>query len=114
MPNFEELSWDQILELREDKYIKEFRQKIFSCNGQCGSIDEIIASDLNHSLWQLAEQCKPNMKKTIIEVVLSNLPSPTFLNPFGLYFGAKSIQSTNQNKDNHSWIYFVQSMKKES
>lgn len=112
IPNFEELSWDQILELREDKYIKEFRDKILSCNGEGGSIDEIIAKDLNNSLWQLADQCKPNMKKTILEVLLSNLPSPTIVNPFGLYYGAKSIQKTNVNQNTNSWVYFVQSMKK--
>lgn len=114
IPNFEELSWDQILELREDKYIKEFRKKIFSYNGENGSIDEILANDLNKSLWQLAEQCKPNMRKTILEVVLSNLPLPTILNPFGLYYGRKAIKNSNENKNTHSWLYFVQSIKNKS
>lgn len=114
IPNFEELSWGQILELREDKYIKEFREKVFSCSEENKVIDEIIANDLNKSLWSLAEQCKPNMKKTILEVVLSNLPSPTILNPFGLYYGGKAIKNTNKNQNTNSWIYFVQSMKNES
>lgn len=114
IPNFEELSWEQILELREDKYIKEFRKKVFSCDSVDESIDKILANDLNKSLWQLAEQCKPNMKRTILEVVLSNLPLPTVLNPFGLLYGAKAIKVSNENKTKNSWVYFVQSLKNES
>lgn len=112
IPNFEELSWDHILDLREDKYIKEFRKKVFSCSNGEGPIDEIIKADLDAALWDLASQCKPNMLKTLVEVVLSNIPSPTMVNPFGLYYGARDTVETYQNKKDKSWIYFVQSLKK--
>lgn len=114
IPNFEALSWDQILELREDNYIKEFRKKIMSLSNSNEKMDEALSRELTTSLWSLADQCKPNMSKSILEVVLSNLPSPTIVNPFGLYCGVKNVIDTKKNKDEHSWVYFVQSMKNES
>lgn len=110
VPNFEELSWDQILELREDKNIKAFRQKFFSVDNQEQPIDRVLSSSLESSLWDLAMQIKPSMGKSSFEAVVSNLPLPTVLNPFGLYYGVKSVIQNYENKKSHSWIYFVHSM----
>lgn len=114
IPKFEELSWDQILELREDKNIQAFRRKYFSLENRVEPIDEVLSSDLQLALWNLATQIKPNIGKCCLEAVVSNLPFPTILNPFGLYYGAKSVYESYENKKSHSWIYFVQSMRSES
>jgi len=113
VPKFEELSWDQILELREDKNIKAFRRKFFSIETNKESIDKTLYSDLESTLWALAMQIKPNIRKSSFEAVVSNLPLPTILNPFGLYYGVKSVIQHAKNKKSHSWVYFVQSMKTE-
>ena len=111
IPNFSELSWDQVLELRSDKYIKDFRKKVFECAsiGEC--IDTTIAKELSSSLWDLADYCKPNTKKSMFEFVLSNIPMPTVLNPFSLYFGARDLKNENKAAANNSWVYFVQNFK---
>ncbi|MFQ2340670.1 hypothetical protein ACK317_00700 [Aeromonas dhakensis] len=111
IPKFEELSWDQILELREDKNIKAFRDKFFSIEYSSQPIDVFLSSDLESSLWDLANQCKPDLGKSVFEAVTSNLPLPTILNPFGLYYGSKSVFKDYKNEKSHSWIYFVQSMR---
>ncbi|MFE8152213.1 hypothetical protein RBA63_10075 [Brenneria goodwinii] len=111
VPKFDELSWDQVLELREDKNIQAFRRKFFSIENRERSIDKILYSDLESTLWDLATQIKPSIGKSTFEAVVSNLPFPTVLNPFGLYYGIKSVIQNYKNKNSHSWIYFIQSMK---
>ncbi|EKQ6534963.1 TPA: hypothetical protein RQP16_005732 [Klebsiella michiganensis] len=111
IPNFEELTWDQILELREDKYIKAFRKKYFSIEMNDKNIDLELNFDLDSALWDLALQIKPNITKSSMEAVLSNLPLPTVVNPFGIYYGAREIIKNYKNKRNHSWVYFIQSAK---
>ncbi|MDC9623386.1 hypothetical protein PSI22_17505 [Xenorhabdus sp. XENO-7] len=111
IPKFEELSWNQVLELRKDKNIHAFRRKIFAINNREESIDKTLDSDLQLALWDLAMQIKPNIGKSIFEAVVSNLPLPTVLNPFGLYYGVKSIIQDYKNQENHSWTYFIQKMK---
>lgn len=114
VPKFEELSWDQILELRQDKNIKAFRDKFFSIQEKSEFIDKALCCELESALWNLAIQCKPDIGKSTFEAITSNLPLPTIVNPFGLYYGAKSIIQNYKNKKVHSWIYFVQSMRNES
>lgn len=114
IPKFEELSWDQILELREDKNIKAFRRKLFSLEDREELLDETLSSELESALWDLASQVKPNIGKSSLEAVLSNLPLPTIINPFGLYYGAKSVYQNHKNKKAYSWVYFVQSMRDKS
>lgn len=114
IPNFEKLSWNQILDIREDKYIKEFRKKVFSCSNRQSPIDEILSNDLDSELWDLANQCQPNLGKKVIEVILSNLPLPTVVNPFGLYYGAKTLAQEYQKTKKSSWVYFVHSLRKVS
>jgi hypothetical protein len=114
IPKFEELSWDQILEFREDKNTRAFRRKFFSLENREEPIDKVLSSDLESALWDLASQIRPSIGKSSLEAVVSNLPLPTILNPFGLYYGAKSVYQNYKNKKSHSWIYFVQSMRSES
>ncbi|MFK3663111.1 hypothetical protein ACI2I2_21790 [Scandinavium sp. NPDC088450] len=112
IPNFEELTWEQVLELREDKYIKAFRKKYFSIEKNDKNIDLELNSDLDEALWDLASQIRPNITKSIMEAVLSNLPFPSIANPFGIYYGARDTLRNIENKNNHSWVYFIQSAKK--
>jgi hypothetical protein len=108
IPNFDQLSWEQILELREDKYLKAFRQKVHSYKAQQGALDTLLSEELMKNLWDIAEQAKPDVGKAIFETVTSNLPSPTIVNPFGLYYGVRDIVKNSFKMNENSWIYFVQ------
>jgi hypothetical protein len=112
IPQFEDLTWDQILELRSDKHIREFRRKVFACSDGSQPIDMVLSNELEKDLWSLANDCKPNLGATVIEGFLSNLPLPTPINPFGWYYAAKSIARDYRRGKEKGWVYFVQSMKK--
>ena len=111
LPDFESLTWDQILELRQDKYIKIFRGKVFSSLGSGLHIDEVLNQNLDHDLWYLAEQCKPHIGKRVVEIILSNIPLPTPVNPFSYYYGGKAFAQDNKNKDK-AWVFVIQNMRK--
>jgi len=112
IPNFEDLTWDQILELREDRNIKAFRNKAFSYKSEGESIDKLINKDLIAGLWEIAEEYEPDMKKTIIEAVMSNLPIPSPINPFSISSSVEAIHKSSKINDKHSWIYFIQNANK--
>lgn len=110
IPNFESLTWDQILELRQDKYIKSFRSKVFKNVGTGIHPDETLHKNLEQDLWYLAEQAKPNIEGRLIEMFLSNLPVPSAVNPFSYFYGAKSLAQGAENLEK-SWVYVVQHMR---
>jgi len=110
-PDFESLSWDQILELRQDKYIASFRKKVFSSIGQGLHVDKTLHESLDKDLWYLAEQCKPNIGSRLIELVLSNIPLSIPINPVSCFFGGKALIQDIKNKEK-SWVFVIQSMRK--
>ncbi|WP_163836994.1 hypothetical protein [Spartinivicinus ruber] len=109
IPNFSELTWDQILELREDRNIKNFRDKFFSLDRIDTSIDNTLRDELNKSLWDIAKSCKSSIFKVTLMSVLSNIPLPIPFNPFGIYSAGRDI--SKQVKINNSWCYFIDSAK---
>ncbi|MCR9309166.1 MULTISPECIES: hypothetical protein [Vibrio] len=111
IPDFESLSWDQILELRQDKYIQSFRNKVFNNVGTGVHPDESLHESLEKDLWYLAEQAKPNIEGRLLEMFLSNLPLPSTVNPFSYFYGAKSLAQGAANVEK-SWVYVIQHMKK--
>ncbi|EKA7356915.1 hypothetical protein OL322_004495 [Vibrio vulnificus] len=111
IPDFETLTWDQILELRQDKYIKSFRNKVFNNVGTGVHPDESLHKSLEKDLWYLAEQAKPSIEGRLIEMCLSNLPLPSAVNPFSYFYGAKSLAQGAANVEK-SWVYVVQHMRK--
>ncbi|MCA3903773.1 hypothetical protein JKP31_21100 [Vibrio vulnificus] len=111
LPDFESLTWDQVLELRQDKYIKSFRDKVFSNVGTGVHPDEKLHNDLEADLWYLAEQCKPSIGKRLIEIFLSNVALPSPINPFSYFYGAKSLVQDAANMDK-SWVFVIQNMRK--
>ncbi|WP_136806492.1 hypothetical protein [Desulfosediminicola flagellatus] len=110
IPDFEALSWENILQLRQDENIVSFRKNVFNSLGTGNHPDNVLADKLEKDLWDLAEQSKPNIGKRIIEFCLSNLPLPSPINPFGYYYGAKAIANDVKQKDK-AWVFVIQKMK---
>jgi len=78
IPNFDELSWEQIIEFRSDKYIKAFRQMVFDiATNNPVNLDQAIVSKVQKDLWALTSEVKPNVTKTFLS---------GFLGLFKFYF----------------------------
>jgi uncharacterized protein (DUF2249 family) len=113
-PDFSVLDWDQILELRGDHRIKEFRQKLASLSIGDFRYDPATQTPLwreyLRSLEALAKDVAPKPVKSGILGVLGNFPLP-FPNPVSiLSSGMDMVEQTNRRID-YGWLYFIQAAK---
>ena len=104
IPDFSELSWEQIFELRKDSSIKKFRDKILANFDQSKGIDSEIIS----GLWEIASYARPNIKGTILKGILSNIPSPIIINPVGLGTAIKDTYDDYKLEESKGWLFFIQ------
>lgn len=104
IPDFGDLSWDQIFDLRKDPLIKYFREKIYSSFDKLNYFD----NEILNTLWDVTSYVKPNIKGTIIKSIFSNIPTPTILNPVGVGLAVKeTIDEINLNRSK-GWLFFIQ------
>lgn len=111
IPNFEDFSWDEILELRSDKYIHSFRTVVYDLMKKNVNLDISLLEKVQSDLWSLAEYVKPNVGKTYLEAIGANLPSPIIVNPVGVAMSLRDIYQARQIDKKYGHIYFVQKLK---
>lgn len=111
-PSFDDLTWDEIIELRSDKYIHHFRKMVFE-----NTIDTPEKPDLaltykvQSDLWNLAREVKPNITETFLTGFLGNLPSPLILNPVGLCSAIAQTYEAKQRSDKYGHVFFIQNVR---
>jgi len=112
IPDFGQLSWSVLLELRKDDYIKSFRTKIAEfTSSENMDVKNIIDHEVIKGLWELAERVKPNLPATSINGILTNIPLPLPVNPYGLALAAKEVIDAKRICDKYGWIFFIQNVK---
>ncbi|WCN09571.1 hypothetical protein [Marinomonas mediterranea] len=109
IPDFGDFTWDQIIELREDKIIKYFREKIESAlTDTPETMSTIIDSEIISGLWDIASYAKPNVGMTTLNGILTNLPLPIPLNPYGAGKAIKDVVDTRKALAENGWVFFIQ------
>ncbi|NRD31561.1 MULTISPECIES: hypothetical protein [unclassified Shewanella] len=112
IPNFDALSWDQIIELRGDKYIEAFRSMVFeTVIDNPTSVDKALVSQVQKDLWDLASEVKPSITKTFLTGFLGNLPSPLILNPIGIGAAINDTYQAKQRADRYGHVFFIQGIR---
>ncbi|MDE1334209.1 hypothetical protein [Vibrio aestuarianus] len=112
IPNFDELSWDQIIELRGDKYIEAFRSMVFeTAIDNPTSVDKALVSKVQKDLWDLASEVKPNITETFLTGFLGNLPSPLILNPIAIGAAINDTYQAKQRADRYGHVFFIQGIR---
>lgn len=106
-PDFDALSWDEILELREDGNILAFRKVVFELLRRNTDVDAALFKKVQDDLWSLVTDIKPNLRQTFLEAIGSNLPSPIIVNPIGLAASLRDIYQSNEltRKYGHIFLY---------
>jgi len=113
VPSIEELKWNEIYQIREEKEAKRFREWMWDKNLHLDSTSKSdLEKEINIGLWDLVQKVKPNLNAEIIEGVLSNLPLPSPINPFSVYGSTKSIDKANNLKKEFDWLFFIHRLKK--
>ncbi|WP_417466181.1 hypothetical protein [Kordiimonas sp.] len=112
LPDFDKFSWDELLELRTDRHIKSFREFVFGhALGAEKGLDKALMDQLQTDLWALAEDVRPNPSKTLLSGIVSNLPSPVGVNPFGLLAAGKDYYDQRNLDKKYGHVFFMQKLK---
>ena len=112
IPNFDELCWEQIIELRADNYIEAFRSMVFeTAIDNPASLDEALIKKVQSDLWNLASEVKPSITKTALTGFLGNLPSPLILNPVGVGAAIYDTYRAKKRADKYGHVFFIQGIR---
>jgi hypothetical protein len=113
IPDFGDLSWDQIIELREDKYIFKFRKKVEeTLKTSQSSLSSTIDRDIISGLWDIATYAKPKIGMTVLDGILTNLPSPLIVNPYGVYKSVSEVIDKKKSIEHNGWVFFIQNARR--
>lgn len=111
VPDFDCFSWDEVLELREDRYVKSFRTAVYKLMGSGAPLDTTLQHQVQTDLWGLAADVRPNVRQSVLAGIGSNLPSP-IVNPIGVGLALKDIWDSRKRENKYGHIFFIQSMQR--
>jgi hypothetical protein len=113
-PDFGALSWAEIIELRGDARVPDFRRKLARLSAgdfryERGNQLPLWREYVN-DLESLLIDVKPHAAKSAMMGTLGNLPIP-FLNPFSLLSSMLDFVDNKNRQSDYGWLYFIQSAK---
>ncbi|MBU2641460.1 MAG: hypothetical protein KJ889_06635 [Gammaproteobacteria bacterium] len=111
VPEFDCLSWDEILELRQDRSVKSFRKAVYELMGSGVPLDDALQKRIQEDLWRLAGDVRPNVRQSVLAGIGSNLPSPIFVNPIGVGLAFKEIWDARERENQYGHVFFIQNMR---
>ncbi|MFQ6334005.1 hypothetical protein [Methylophilus sp. 3sh_L] len=111
IPNFDSYSWDEILELREDRHIKAFRKVAVDAMEGSKPLDTAIEQRVMSDLFRLARDVKPDVTHAVLNGVGSNLPSPLMVNPLAIALSMKDVKDNMDRDKKYGHVYFIQGMR---
>lgn len=112
VPDFDSFSWDEVLELREDKYVIAFRTAVYELMKGGTSFDSALQQKVQADLWGLADDVRPNVRQSILAGIGSNLPSPIVVNPIGVGLALKDISDNRIRENRYGHVFFIQSARR--
>lgn len=108
IPNFDSFSWGEVLELREDKYVKSFRAAVYELIKSEAPFEAALQQKVQDDLWALAADVRPNVRQSVLAGIGSNLPFPMALNPIGVGLALKDIRDNRARENRYGHVFFIQ------
>lgn len=110
-PNFSAFSWEEIIELRRDPNISEFRKKmtaLVSTDKDWG-MEQMDLSELYlGELESFTQRAKPRPRIATAVALLGQIPTGPFPNPFSIISEVLNLKQQSDLARDFNWIYFVQ------
>jgi hypothetical protein len=116
IPDFAQMSWEAVFELRHHPFLQQFRTKLFGLQQMLDSEEHRNGVDLvdeiqRHDLEEIARLARPNIGRTIIKGVVSNFPLPIPINPASLGLSIKDVVTAYEQKRRFGWLYFLMDLR---
>ncbi|MCR1177770.1 hypothetical protein NE167_11830 [Clostridium botulinum] len=110
IPDFNEISWDKVIELRKHPFLESFRTKISLLNESFNKNDtkvtnEIIEEVARKDMAEFVKLSKPAPIKSTIKGIASNMPLPV-PNPYAIYLSAVDVKRQIDFSKKYGWLYF--------
>jgi hypothetical protein len=112
LPNFDELSWEKVLELRNHQFLENFRSKLVEVQNKYRESDIIAAAEIVqemelNDLRTLARMVRSSGRMTLIKFIVSNIPLPIPVNPVSVGLGIKDLATERVRTAQFGWLYFL-------
>ena len=109
LPRLQETSWDLIVDLRNHPYLENFRKMLSLAQSEAGVANrrEIFSELERKSMKELLSLLKPSPISATAKGVLTNLPFPTIVNPFGILDSINTVRKELEIRKKFGWIYFL-------
>ena len=114
IPDFSKLSWDQVLELRNDRYFQNFRSALAALRERIAVADdqqvaEIVTELRSKEMERIVRDSEPAVGTAVIKGILGNLPGLP-VNPVSMWSSASEIWDNLQRGRMSGWLYFLLKM----
>ncbi|MBN8209852.1 hypothetical protein JI666_13935 [Bacillus sp. NTK071] len=112
LPDINEYSWDEIIDLRNHPFFDSFRNKVAHLNDAANSSDiklseEIVEEIEQKDMKEMLEMFRPTPKSKVIKGIASNIPLPIPINPVSAYYAIDDVKREIDLKKKYGWIYFL-------
>jgi len=119
LPTIDDLSLDEIVELRQHEYFASFRQKttvLVDAVGTAGDIAHVIEEEERSDIKILQDMFRPRPLPTLLRAIIGNLPlpPPIYVNPVSAYDGVSGVVRNIKAARDLGWLYFVRDIKETS
>jgi hypothetical protein len=114
IPNFDQLSWGDVLELRGSKHRAGFLTKLSEIATLPG---DILARELKDSLWRIATEVRheASVPKTVLKGIVGNIPlGPIPMNPLSMWWSAKSSWDARNRNNQYAWLFFLSELREKA
>lgn len=112
LPDLKDYSWDKIMDLRNNTFFDNFRDKISIFNESTNKGDiqlskEIFEEIKNKDMIEMLQIMRPSPNTKIIKGIASNIPSPIGINPVSVYTAIEDVRKDLEVKNKFGWVYFL-------
>lgn len=108
LPDIQSMSWEDILELRENPYIDQYRKFIYGRENDYVTREELM-TEVNEELWELMAQIRPSMGGSTLSRVIANLPIPAPVplpNPYAIWKDYKEGSKEKEMAKKFGHLFF--------
>lgn len=118
LPAIDELSVDDVLELRRHEYFASFRRKTRCVVDRLASVDgeeeadRVLKEEEQKDIATILDQFRPRPIRSLVRAVIGNIPIPAIaVNPSSLVDTVTTLRREFKAAREVGWLYFVRDLK---
>ena len=115
VPSMGNISWSEIIKLKTQGNFDSLRNKLHEIVVITPDDLTVAQKELEKLEYQATEEIiekyRPNIKKVVIESLMSNIPNIPFINPIGAFFGIRDTIEEKKKVTEKSWFYLLRDVR---